>query len=318
MPNIKPFYAVKCNPDQVVLKVLAKLGCGFDCASKNEIAKIIDIGVNPENIIFANPCKMPSMIKFARAHDVDLLTFDSEYELYKIKLYHCDSNLVLRIKTDDKNSVCKFSCKFGLELNEIENIFKIAKSLNLKIIGVSFHVGSSCMDPDTYKTAIRDSKKVFEIGKTFGYDMNLLDIGGGFPGVDNEKISFSHIADKINEALDEYFKDVDNLNVIAEPGRFFVASSHTLVLSVINKKVNIDKDTNEKLITLYVNDSIYSSLNCIIMDHHSISENNLIPFNERNEKNINAKFLVQHVIQLIKLLMKFYYLICQLVNFYIV
>lgn len=289
LPNIKPFYAVKCNPDQVVLKILAKLGCGFDCASKNEIAKVIDIGVNPENIIFANPCKMPSMIKFARAHDVDLLTFDSEHELYKLKLYHCDSNLVLRIKTDDQHSVCKFSCKFGLDLDEIDNIFKIAKSLNLKIIGVSFHVGSGCMDPDTYKSSIRDSKTVFDIGKSYGFDMNLLDIGGGFPGVDSDKISFQTIAEKINESLDEYFNDIPNLTIIAEPGRFFVASSHTLVLSVINKKVKIEKETGEKLITFYVNDGIYSSFNNVIMDHYTVNEDNLIPFNERNEKKYKCR-----------------------------
>jgi ornithine decarboxylase len=40
MPRIKPFYAVKCNDDMVVLKVLATLGTGFDCATKQEIDKV--------------------------------------------------------------------------------------------------------------------------------------------------------------------------------------------------------------------------------------------------------------------------------------
>ena len=105
-PNIKPFYAIKCNPDPLIIKVLHRLGCGFDCASKNEISKALDLGSSPDGIIFANPCKMSNMIKFARAHDVDLMTFDSEHELYKIKLYHSTAKLVLRIITDDKDSIC--------------------------------------------------------------------------------------------------------------------------------------------------------------------------------------------------------------------
>lgn len=284
LPSIKPFYAVKCNPDELLLRVLARLGCGFDCASKNEIAKVIGINVKPENIIFANPCKMSSMIKFARAHDVDMLTFDSEHELYKIKLYHSDAKLVLRIKTDDKDSICKFSCKFGLDLEEVEAILKMAKSLQLKIMGVSFHVGSGCMNPETYKTSIRDARKVFDMAKEHGFEMTLLDIGGGFPGVDCDKINFKQIADKINEGIAEYFSDFEGLNVIAEPGRFFAAASHTLVLSVINKKVRVDPETKERLITYYVNDGVYSSFSNIPMDHFVINEDNLFPFNERNEK----------------------------------
>src|SRR5258708_7831207 len=76
LPNVTSFYAVKCNNDELILRVLAKLGCGFDCASKNEIAKIINLDVSPDRIVYANPCKMISQIKYARAHDVDLLVFD--------------------------------------------------------------------------------------------------------------------------------------------------------------------------------------------------------------------------------------------------
>ena len=52
-----PFYAVKCNNDKVILKLLASLGCNFDCASKNEIESVLDLGVSADRIIFANPCK---------------------------------------------------------------------------------------------------------------------------------------------------------------------------------------------------------------------------------------------------------------------
>ena len=208
LPNIKPYYAIKCNPDPLILKVLNNLGCNFDCASKNEIAKVIDLGVSPNRIIFANPCKMSSQIKFARAHDVDLLIFDSEHELYKIINYHPEANLVLRIKTDDTNSLCKFSCKFGADLEEVDSILKKAQAIgkrfeniDLNVIGVSFHVGSSCMSVDSYISAIIDSRKVFDIAKSMGFDMYLLDIGGGFPGVDNDKFHLKLLLKKLMKLL---------------------------------------------------------------------------------------------------------------------
>jgi len=85
LPDVKPYYAVKCNPNPVLLETLASLGSNFDCASETEIKSIVEITKDPSRIIFANPCKMSTQIRYARANDVDLMTFDCEEELYKIK-----------------------------------------------------------------------------------------------------------------------------------------------------------------------------------------------------------------------------------------
>ena len=76
---------MKCNDTQIVLEVLAALGASFDCASKGEINKVLDLGVDPSRIIYANPCKPVSHIRHASASNVDLMTFDNETELHKIK-----------------------------------------------------------------------------------------------------------------------------------------------------------------------------------------------------------------------------------------
>lgn len=88
MPRVHPHYAVKCNDDNEVLKALAKIGADFDCASKGEIKKILSLGVSPERIIFANTTKFESHIKYAKEHNVHVLTFDNEDELYKIAKYY--------------------------------------------------------------------------------------------------------------------------------------------------------------------------------------------------------------------------------------
>ncbi|KAF1745270.1 hypothetical protein MXB_2248, partial [Myxobolus squamalis] len=87
-PRIEVFYAMKCNPTQIIVKLLAKLGVGFDCASKTEIAHVLDCGVTPERIIYANTCKQASHIKYAETHGVQMITFDSIAELHKIKTFH--------------------------------------------------------------------------------------------------------------------------------------------------------------------------------------------------------------------------------------
>jgi ornithine decarboxylase len=99
LPRVEPFYAVKCCPDPVILSILSLLGCQFDCASKEEIISITSLDIPTSKIIYANPVKDSHFLKFARSQDVDLMTFDNETELYKIKLYHPYSKLIIRIKT---------------------------------------------------------------------------------------------------------------------------------------------------------------------------------------------------------------------------
>lgn len=71
-----------------VLEVLAAMGTGFDCASKMEINKVLSLGVNSDRIIFANPAKPASHIRHASSMGIDLMTFDNEVELHKIKKYY--------------------------------------------------------------------------------------------------------------------------------------------------------------------------------------------------------------------------------------
>jgi len=310
LPLVEPYYAVKCNSNMLVCKVLASLGCHFDCASKTEIANIISITKDPSRIIFANPCKMSNQIKYARANDVDLLTFDSDDELYKIKLYHPHAKLVLRIKVDDSKSRCKFNCKFGCGVEEVDKILMVAKVLKLDVHGVSFHVGSGCGDPKQYDLAIRDCRKVYDIAKSHGYTLKLLDIGGGFPGSDAETATFEAMSEVINLALEKYFgkkrsmeptdtesqeavtsefdvtdEALSELRVIAEPGRFMVTTSHTLVVNVIGKKEYVD-EKHQKNFIYYLNDGVYGSFNCIYFDH---AIPNIHPFNERNETHYPSK-----------------------------
>lgn len=285
LPNVKPYYAVKCNPNAVICKLMSILGSGFDVASKNEI-NIVKNDAKYGDIIYAHPYKERPSLQYARAADIDLSVFDSINELDKIKVFHPLCKLLLRIKVDDSKSVCRLNSKFGADTSDMSNIdtiLRYAETSNLIVIGVSFHVGSDCGEPTQYYEAIKLAKQVFEIGVKHGFRMNMLDIGGGFPGKHGETNYelFENICENVNKGLGEFFQDIPDLKVIAEPGRYFVQSSHTLVVNVIGKNMKINKETGDEEFMYYVNDGVYGSFNCIFFDH---AKPDILPYNERNEE----------------------------------
>ncbi|XP_030626660.1 ornithine decarboxylase-like [Chanos chanos] len=277
LPRVVPFYAVKCNNSRPILALLANLGACFDCASQSEIQQILSLGVTPDRIIYANPCKQESHIKYACIHGIQMMTFDSEDELDKISRCHDNGKLVLRIGVDDSRSFLRLNSKFGARLQDCCRLLERARELCLEVVGVSFHVGSGCRDPQAFRDAISASRRIFNMGIELGFKMNLLDIGGGYPGSKTFNPKFEEFADVIKFALNDFFPDDTGVQVIAEPGRYYVASACTLAVNVIGKKVLTDKSSNknaddddiraERIIMYYVNDGIYGSFNCILFEY---------------------------------------------------
>lgn len=281
-PTIDAHYAVKSNCSPVICKLLGSCGLGYDVASIEEINIVKNKVQDLTKIIFAHPIKPVNSIVYARTVDVDYLVFDSEHELYKIKLYHPHAKLFMRLKVDDRESDCRFSDKFGVDKEDIETLLGLAFKMNLNVIGVSFHVGSNCKNAKQYYSAIEMSKYAFDTASNIGFTFNVIDVGGGFSGNNNDKSLelLGQISEEIYKAMFEMFNyTIDNdggIRLIAEPGRFFCTNSHTLVLNVIGKKVKIDKETGEKIQTIYLNDGTYGSFSAIKYDHQTPE---IIPYN---------------------------------------
>lgn len=282
LPNIKPYFAIKSNPDIKIIRLLAELGCNFDCASKSEIGTILNIVEDGERIIFANPCKTPSHLVYAKENNVRLMTFDCKEELLKIKEHYPEANLLLRLSVDDSKSKCKFNSKFGCKLEDAECLIACVKEYGLNLRGFSFHVGSGCENARSFYTAIRDCRFAYMLASKYGFNVDIIDIGGGFCGSNN--IKFQEMCDNIRQAQNDFFKTkIDNgsLKFIAEPGRYFTETSHTLCINVIGKK------NESKVIKYYLNDGVYGSFNCIYYDHQ---EPVLIPLKAKSNTLINSTF----------------------------
>jgi len=257
---------VKACPDPMVLKTLAVLGCDFYCSSKTEIVQVTNIDVPTNRILFGNPIKDPQHIKFARSINVDLMTFDNEVELYKIKLYHPYAKLLVRIEVENSGYSTKMSSKFGCPISEVRSLLEKARSLDLEVVGVTFYIGNKNSELEAFSKAIENSKKVFEIATALGMNMYYLNIGGGFPGgASNSLLTFEDIARTVNEAIDTHFANMEDLKIIAEPGRYFSTKSHTLVFNVIGKRKG-PEDLKNPSFEYYMNDGIYGSFSCLIFD----------------------------------------------------
>jgi len=255
-----------------VVRTLDALGVNFDCASKGEIELVLGHGVAPDRIIYANPCKQISALKYARDHGVSLMTFDNMSELEKIEKFYPEAKLVLRIAPDDSHSLMRFGTKFGVHPADCQDLLEIAQEMKLQVVGVSFHVGSGCFNEIAYDSALTLVRNVFDQAKALGINLSLVDIGGGFSGGDEE--TFAKFATVIRNKTQELFSP--EVRIIAEPGRYFAAASHTLAVTVISKRVLKQEDSrqhprrtsnNHRHYLYYIADGVYGSFNNIHNDY---------------------------------------------------
>lgn len=200
------------------------------------------------------------------------------------------SSLVLRIRCEAEDAQCPLGKKFGCDpMTEAPKLLKIARNMNMNVMGISFHVGSGCRDYPIYFKAIGICKDLFDEAENLGFNMTLLDIGGGFPG-DNDK-TIDEVAMFVNQGLETHFPAAGSVRVIAEPGRFYVASAFTLVTNIQSKKNIHDPVTDAVRHKMYyINDGVYGSFNCLLYDHQIVKPVLLQARDESEKKYVSTIF----------------------------
>lgn len=271
LPRVRPHYAVKCNPDRQLLQTLKSGGCGFDCATMDEIERALSIGVHPDDIVFSHPCKLRSHLTYAKSKGVGLMSFDNALELKKVAAEYPNARMLLRLVCDDAGAQCPMSLKFGAAREIWASLLDLCVELKLQLAGVSFHVGSGCKDPRSFERALQDAREVFNLATARGLSPDTLDIGGGFPSSNDGGASvFIGIARIISVQLELNFpaSEYTKLRIMAEPGRFF-AGSMACLLTKVYAKAELTSENSEEgsVFRYYLNDGLYGSFNCVLYDH---------------------------------------------------
>jgi len=270
LPRIQAYYAVKANSDPAIVKTFYEAGASFDVASMPEFRIVYeyikDLPDKPrqdwiwDKIIYANPIKANETLQDLNQYK-PLVTYDNYEEIRKIKKYAPLAGLALRIKVPNTGAMVELSSKFGASPGECVDLILAADKAGLVVEGLSFHVGSQTTNFQNYVAAINLAANLFKEAKDRGYaKMNLLDIGGGFPAPYDDSVKpFRELARTINGELDRLFPK--QIQILAEPGRFLVATAAVAVSKIVGKAVRDGK------LCYYINDGVYHTFSGVIFDH---------------------------------------------------
>jgi ornithine decarboxylase len=269
LPKVQCYFAVKANAEPAIIRTLYRAGASFDVASMPEFMMVYEnIKHLPakaqqnfiwDKIIYANPTK-PKETLLALDQYKPLVTYDNVSELEKIKKYAPHAGVVLRLAVANTGSQCELSNKFGCEPGEAVDLILAALKRGLVVEGLSFHVGSQCTNFENFVQAFNTAAAVMKESRERGHEIKILDIGGGFPAPYNKHVKpFRELARVINAEIDRLFDR--NIQILAEPGRFLVATAATSVARVIGKAVREGKPC------YYIDDSVYHTFSGIIFDH---------------------------------------------------
>jgi len=269
LPRVQAYYAVKANSEPQIIKTLFNEGASFDVASYNEFIEVYNL-IDKwrdkkkeffiwDKIIFSNTIKDRNTLKRINKYK-PLVTYDNLEEVKKIKQYCSKAGLVLRLKVPDIGSQVEMASKFGAEPGDASSLIKKAFDLGLKVEGLSFHVGSQCTNFENYVSALNITSEVFNEARKKGYELDIIDIGGGFPALYDFNVPrFEKLAAILNVEFDRLF--TEETEIIAEPGRFIVATSAILVSEIIGKGKRDNK------IFYHINDGVYQTFSGVINDH---------------------------------------------------
>jgi ornithine decarboxylase len=239
LPRVRPHFAVKANPDPRVLKTLIQEGAGFEIASIAELDLLLSIGVPVAEIFYSNPMKSRAYLEYAAAKGVEWFVVDSVEEIRKVQSVKADAKMYLRIDAPNIGSDWPLAGKFGAHMNDIPELIQAAVDCKADLAGVTFHVGSQCLNPENWRVGMDRARKVFANMRTAGLNPRLLNLGGGYPVRHVKPIpSIETIADVINKELKHFGPEIQ---VIAEPGRYLVSDAGYFICRVVGTATRNDQ-----------------------------------------------------------------------------
>tara|TARA_B110000438_G_scaffold299424_1_gene349548 strand:- start:89 stop:1318 length:1230 start_codon:yes stop_codon:yes gene_type:complete len=288
--SIKPIvcFSVKSNPNVTLLRELKKMGSGADVVSIGELLKAIKAGINTKKIVFSGVGKTEEEIKKAIEKNILLINIESESEAIQINKISKKMSKITSVgvrlnpnvvgKTNKKISTGSKDDKFGLNFNDCINLCKkINKMENLKLDGLSVHIGSQITNIKPFKQVLVVINKIIKKSKI---NFKFIDLGGGMG------ISYANNEKKLD--LNQYAKLVNKFlknkktQIIFEPGRSIVGNTSAL----ISKIIYIKKSNKKNLVILD------AGMNDLIRPALYKARHKIIPLKKNNKQILqNIEFV---------------------------
>jgi ornithine decarboxylase len=273
LPGVDLYYALKPLPRAEVIDVLREEGAFFDLATNGEVDLVRRAGVEPGRCIHTHPIKRDGDIRTALAFGVRIFVVDNPDELRKFVKFRDRADVMIRVSFRSPDAVCDLSRKFGCDPDAVPELLALAAQLRLRVVGLSFHVGSQARNSEMHVRAIRVCRDLMHSALTSGHALGLLDIGGGFP-VDygDACLPIEEFCAPIRAALGELAREV---RIIAEPGRYIAAPAAVGVASVMGRALRDGRWW------YYLDDGLYGSYSGQLFDHAKYPVEALVPAAER-------------------------------------
>ncbi|HSX08895.1 MAG TPA: type III PLP-dependent enzyme [Candidatus Saccharimonadales bacterium] len=255
--GVEVYYSIKANDHERIVETLAKENCSFDVSSLRELKLLMKIGVSAERIKCFHPIKNAEFLTELHKYGVDRLAADSLEEIDKIAKFAPKSKIVLRIIVDNEGSDWPLTTKFGIEALESIKFFAYAKKKGLEPYGLTFHVGSQCLNKDNWANAMSAMDDIWQKAEKEGMPLTQLSLGGGIPIQHIKKIpSVEEIGKSVNHALKNKFHMVGGrkLRVTIEPGRGLVGDAGIIGSTVVGKAKRGDESW------IYVDAGVFNAL----------------------------------------------------------
>lgn len=235
--DVEVFYAVKANDHPKILQTLIQEESSFEISSLNELKSLLKFKVPPSKIACLNPIKSPELLVEMNKNEIEVMAFDSFEEVDKIAKYAPRSKVVLRISVNNEGSDWPLTRKFGVDAAEAVPFMKYAERHKVQPIGITFHVGSQCLNKNNWSSALYVCDDIWKQAKIAGLELSCLSLGGGIPIKHTKKIpSISEIGKIVNKILSNNFNnEKTKLKVTIEPGRGLVGDAAVMVASVVGK-----------------------------------------------------------------------------------
>jgi len=230
------YYSVKTNSHPHLLKQLHNAGSGFEIASVNEWLLLKSLNIESSKIIFSNPVKMEQHISTCFTDGVTKFVVDSKNEIRKIARIAPESEIIIRVLTSNKGSGWKLNEKFGAPASKIVTLAKYAIANNLKISGITSHIGWNNTNILQWKKYFKKLINLASVLQKHQISIKFINIGGGFPA--HNKHQYKQL-DKIAKAVRFYLNYIKNtlkIDLIAEPGSFIADNAMAFVMQVYDIK----------------------------------------------------------------------------------